>query len=330
MNTNPGLLKFFTILIFSCVFCHSSVLLSEESPGSEVVENEFIREANLLFDEKDYSAALALYRAVEDSDFSPETHYRIAFCHEKLKHTSEAIKAYQTFLAMKPDKFEQEALDSLEELSEKLKSEYSLLHIITQPPGITVTIKGTNDEVTGVTPFEVNLATPTVMLMYIWGDTVIKRKEVVSTPGNKVIVNVNLEQEVALAETQNTNTLDRPTDLNTIGWTSILCGSVAIIAGGIFGGLYGAKSSEIGDYDPHSPGHSTSGLNTLKSERDGYAAALIGTGSAGVVLLTVGILIIVLNEPDELPVVSSYQQDNFSLGIHPTTDGASLLFTLSW
>jgi tetratricopeptide (TPR) repeat protein len=89
----------------------------------------------------DFTGALADFQTADAAQPTPELARDIAVCQDKLGHYAEAAAAYERFLAAPPAKLTGEVGSTVKRL-EEIKAMPGGVHLVTVPPGATVTVDG--------------------------------------------------------------------------------------------------------------------------------------------------------------------------------------------
>jgi tetratricopeptide (TPR) repeat protein len=89
-------------LLASLILCASLTTARAESPAEKEARQRYAT-AQKLADGGHWSEALVEYRRSYELSHYPALLYRIAFCHDQLGHTAEALQSYKQFLAEQPE-----------------------------------------------------------------------------------------------------------------------------------------------------------------------------------------------------------------------------------
>jgi hypothetical protein len=102
----------------------------------------------------DYAGALADFQAADQIKSTPQSQRYIGLCQDNLGHYSEAVEAYEKFLAAVPKKMKKEG-DELTKRVATIKAMPAHIHVETTPPGASILADG---KAMGTTPADVELA----------------------------------------------------------------------------------------------------------------------------------------------------------------------------
>jgi hypothetical protein len=111
-------------------------------------------EGEKKFKAGDYAGALPEFQAADAIKSTPQAQRYIGLCQDNLGHYTEAVAAYDSFLANVPDKLKKEG-EEIKAREAVIKAMPARLHIDTTPPGASIMADGKS---LGTTPTDVELA----------------------------------------------------------------------------------------------------------------------------------------------------------------------------
>jgi hypothetical protein len=111
--------------------------------------------ADKKFKASDYAGALADYEASNSAKASPEAQRGIAMSHDNLQHFTEAVTAYEKFIADNPPKKDQ--AEEAKKRVEAIKAMPGKIHIETTPAGASIVIDASQTPYEKVTPVDLEL-----------------------------------------------------------------------------------------------------------------------------------------------------------------------------
>ncbi len=111
-------------------------------------------EAESKFQSGDYEGAYAAYKQANDAVPAPQTLYKMALCLDKLGKNSEALAAYNAFLASSPPtSMEPRVSEAQGRVTELKKKAAVLVKVKSEPAGASVSLDGAAQM--GTTPIEI-------------------------------------------------------------------------------------------------------------------------------------------------------------------------------
>ncbi len=140
------------------------------------------------FKANDYAGALPEFQAADAFKSTPQSQRYIGMCQDNLGHYTDAVAAYNNFLAAVPPKMVKEG-DDLKKRVDTIKAMPGKLHVDSTPPGATVTIDG---KPSGVAPTDVDVPPGKHTIHFDLAGYVASDKDADVTFGGKQDVKVEL------------------------------------------------------------------------------------------------------------------------------------------
>jgi hypothetical protein len=251
------------------------------------------------FKANDYTGALADFEASNAAKADPATTRYIAVCQDNLQHFSEAVTAYEKFIADNPPKMAKE-VDEAKKRVEAIKAMPGKVHIETTPPGASIVIDTAQSPHDKVTPTDLDLSPGKHTLLIGAEGYENATKEVEVGYGSKQDVKAELVKKeapppppppVAAEQPAPAPTPPAPPPEPRSKVPAYVTGAVAIVAAGV-GTVFGVKAlSQSSDFDK---------TPTTKIADDGENNALVADMMFGIAI-TFGVTSAVLFLSNDAP-----------------------------